>query len=40
MVSGLVEGLGERFDTAVEVTQVQDREQGADHDVFSVTYQP
>lgn len=39
MVSGLVEGLGERFDTNVEITQIQDREQGADHDVFSVTYQ-
>ncbi|WP_299406008.1 heme NO-binding domain-containing protein [Acaryochloris sp. IP29b_bin.148] len=39
MVSGLLEGLGERFTTCVEVTQTQDREQGADHDVFSVTYQ-
>jgi len=39
MVLGLVEGLGERFTTDVEVTQIQAREQGADHDVFSVTYQ-
>lgn len=38
MVSGLVEGLGERFDTDVEITQTQAREQGDDHDVFSVTY--
>lgn len=39
MVYGLVEGLGEKFDTSVEVTQVQNRDQGDDHDVFSVTYQ-
>ncbi|CAA9418332.1 Soluble guanylyl cyclase beta 1 subunit [uncultured Leptolyngbya sp.] len=39
MVVGLVKGLGTRFDTAVEVTQTQSREAGADHDEFSIKYQ-
>jgi hypothetical protein len=39
MVIGLVKGLGTRFDTAVEVTQTQSREEGADHDEFSIKYQ-
>ena len=39
MVMGLVEGLGDRFDTPVEVQQLADRNAGADHDVFEVRYQ-
>lgn len=38
MVVGLVKGLGTRFDTEVEVTQIQSREEGADHDAFSIKY--
>jgi hypothetical protein len=38
MVIGLVEGLGQRFDTAVDVDQVASRNEGADHDVFEVCY--
>jgi hypothetical protein len=38
MVVGLVKGLGSRFDTEVEVTQTQSREDGADHDEFSIHY--
>lgn len=38
MVIGLVEGLGQRFDTAVDVDQVASRNEGADHDVFKVCY--
>lgn len=38
MVIGLVEGLGGRFDTPVEVEQLACRSDGADHDVFAVRY--
>ena len=38
MVIGLVEGLGDRFDTPVEVEQLACRRDGADHDVFAVRY--
>ena len=38
LVIGLVEGLGDRFDTPVEVEQLVCRSEGADHDVFSVRY--
>lgn len=38
MVVGLLQGLGQRFDTKVEVRQTQSREQGDDHDVFSIHY--
>ncbi len=40
MVNGLVKGLGERFDTDVEIVQTQSREDGHDCDEFSVKYQP
>jgi hypothetical protein len=40
MVVGLVEGLGDRFDTPVTVEQLDDRQAGADHDVFAVHYGP
>jgi hypothetical protein len=38
MVMGLLEGLGNRFDTPVDVDQLACRNQGADHDVFEVRY--
>lgn len=38
MVVGLVKGLGNRFDTEVDVVQTESREAGADHDVFMVKY--
>ncbi|MGH1392847.1 MAG: heme NO-binding domain-containing protein [Trichormus sp.] len=38
MVMGLVKGLGERFNTDVEVTQTQSKADGADHDQFSIRY--
>lgn len=38
MVNGLVKGLGERFDTDVEIVQTQSREDGHDCDEFSVKY--
>lgn len=38
MVVGLVRGLGNRFDTDVEVTQTQHREQGADCDEFLIQH--
>ena len=38
MVLGLVKGLGDRFDTEVVVTHTQSREQGADHDEFTIKY--
>lgn len=38
MVIGLVEGLGDRFATPVEVDQLACRSRGHDHDVFEVRY--
>jgi hypothetical protein len=38
MVIGLVEGLGDRFETPVDVAQLPSRSEGADHDVFAVRY--
>ena len=38
MVSGLVQGLGTRLNTDVEITQVQSRSDGADHDEFAIRY--
>jgi hypothetical protein len=38
MVIGLVQGLGDRFHTPVEVDQLACRSQGDDHDVFEVRY--
>ena len=38
MVKGLVKGLGKRFDTEVEVTQTESREDGHDCDQFSIKY--
>jgi predicted hydrocarbon binding protein len=38
MVVGLVQGLGKRFDTEVDIAQTKSREDGDDHDEFSVKY--
>ncbi|MBG1261622.1 heme NO-binding domain-containing protein [Nostoc commune] len=40
MVVGLVKGLGTRFNTEVNVTQTENREEGAEHDVFLIEYKP
>ena len=40
MVFGLVKGLGTRFDTEVDITQTQSRDEGGDHDEFLVKYKP
>lgn len=40
MVVGLVKGLGARFNTDVEVTQLQSKADGAEHDEFSIRYKP
>lgn len=39
MVIGLVEGLGDRFATHVEVKQLACRSEGAEHDVFAIRYE-
>ncbi len=39
MVIGLVKGLGTRFNQRLEITQTHDRQQGADHDEFSIQYE-
>lgn len=38
MVIGLVKGLGTRFQTEIEITQTSSRDQGADHDEFSIDF--
>lgn len=40
MIIGLVKGLGTRFNTEVDITQTQSRDEGADHDEFLVKYKP
>ncbi|AFZ26972.1 heme NO binding protein [Cylindrospermum stagnale PCC 7417] len=40
MVTGLIKGLGTRFNTAVNITQTQYREEGAEHDAFMIEYKP
>jgi hypothetical protein len=40
MVIGLVKGLGNRFDTEVEITQTQSKEDGAEYDEFIVKHKP
>lgn len=34
----MVKGLGERFDTEIDITETKSREQGADHDQFSIDF--
>ncbi len=38
MVKGLLKGLGERFQTEIDITETASREQGADHDQFSIDF--
>jgi hypothetical protein len=38
MVLGLIKGVGDRFDTDVEISQTQSRENGAEHDEFMIRY--
>ena len=38
MVKGLLKGLGERFQTEVDITQTSSREQGAEHDEFTIDF--
>ncbi|QLE57399.1 heme NO-binding domain-containing protein [Nostoc sp. TCL26-01] len=40
MIVGLVKGLGTKFDTEVDITQTQYRDDGAEHDEFLVKYKP
>ncbi len=40
MVVGLLEGLGERLQTEVEVQILASRESGADHDQFLIRHRP
>ncbi|MBD2249648.1 MULTISPECIES: heme NO-binding domain-containing protein [Nostoc] len=40
MILGLVKGLGARFDTKVEITQTQTRDEDAECDEFLVIYKP
>ncbi|MEI2577471.1 heme NO-binding domain-containing protein [Scytonema sp. PRP1] len=40
MVFGLVGGLGKRFNVEVDITQLRSREEGAEHDEFSIKYKP
>jgi hypothetical protein len=39
-VIGLMQGLGQMFRTPVQVRRTVAKDQGADHDVFEVTWQP
>jgi hypothetical protein len=39
-VIGLLHGLGKLFGTPVEVTVVELKSEGADHDVFNVRWTP
>ena len=39
-VVGLMQGLGKKFKTPVMVQRVDCKEQGADHDIFEVTWKP
>ena len=38
MILGLVKGLGDRFDTDIEIAQTQSRDDGAEHDEFTIKY--
>ncbi|OUC11680.1 MAG: heme NO-binding protein [Alkalinema sp. CACIAM 70d] len=40
MVVGLVKGLGTRFDTEVNISQVESKDSGADHDEFLIHFKP
>lgn len=38
MVIGLLKGVGTMFDTDVQVQVCEQKSEGADHDIFEVTY--
>lgn len=38
MVVGLIQGLGKMFGNETEITHIEDREAGADHDVFRIAW--
>ena len=38
MVIGLVKGLGKRFETEIDITQTSSRDQGGEHDEFSIDF--
>lgn len=38
MMIGLLEGLAKRFDERIEIERIEARSEGADHDVFRVTW--
>ncbi len=40
MIIGLVKGLGKRFNTEVDVIQIQNRNKNSDYDEFLVKYKP
>lgn len=37
-VTGLIHGLGKLYSTAVEVTVLQSRDEGADHEIFHISW--
>jgi hypothetical protein len=37
-VKGVLEGMGAMYGETIAVTQIEDRENGADHDVFLVEF--
>lgn len=37
-VTGVLEGLGAMYGETIAVTQIEDRETGADHDVFLIEF--
>ena len=37
-VKGVLEGMGAMYDETIAVTQIEDRESGADHDVFLIEF--
>jgi Haem-NO-binding len=40
MVFGLVKGLGTKFNTEVNITQTQSRQEGDENDTFLIQYKP
>ncbi|RCJ38397.1 heme NO-binding protein [Nostoc minutum NIES-26] len=40
MILGLVKGLGAKFDTKVDITQTQSRDEHNEHDEFLIIYKP
>lgn len=40
LVLGLIKGLGRMFQTTVQIVPVEQKSEGADHDVFRVDFEP